>query len=182
MRKTSCRSSVISTVCALVIVIAVPSFTIAGLSNAAFASNVPRCGGVNFVGGWVGKNGATGTSIFELAFVNDGHLTCRLAGYPTIQGYRNGHQYPLKTGHLKGAIFLVHPTVVRPQMSAEMVVTTSGLCPALNSGNRANINKVIADNTYTLSVKFPESNTAIPIYGLDVDVACGLNVTALGWS
>jgi len=182
VRKTSGRSSVIAAVCALVIVIAVPSFTIAGPSNAAFASNVPRCGGENFVGGWVGKNGATGTSIFELAFVNEGHLTCRLAGYPTIQGYRNGHQYPLKTGHLKGAIFVVYPTVVRPQMSAEMVVTTSGLCSALNSGNRANINKVIADNTYSLSVKFPESNTAIPIYGLDVDVACGLNVTALGWS
>jgi hypothetical protein len=32
-----------------------------------------------------------------------------------------------------------------------------------------------------VGVKFPHSNDEIYIYGLSVDVACGLNITQLGW-
>lgn len=159
----------------------VPSLGLAGGAKVAFAATIPRCGGANFVGGWVGKNGATGTSTVELAFVNQGHQTCRLGGFATIQGYRNGREYPLAAGHLKSQVFDISPTIVGPQMSGEMVITTSGLCNALNSGNRSDINRVIAKNTYTVSVKFPHSNTAVDIFGLHIDVACGLNISAVGW-
>jgi hypothetical protein len=171
------RWSGVCIVSALWLTIGIPSL---GL-NPASASTMPRCSGSDFVGGWVGKNGATGTSIFDLAFINEGHGTCRLAGYPTIQGYRNGREYPLAAGHLKSQEFDISPTNVAPRMSAEMVVTTEGLCNALNSGNQTAIKKVIAKNTYTLSIKFPDSNDPIYIYGLSIDVACGLNVTGLGW-
>jgi Protein of unknown function (DUF4232) len=147
----------------------------------ASAATLPLCRGNNFLGGWVGQNGATGTFIIDLAFINDGHSTCRLAGYPTIQGYRNGREYPLVAGHLKSQLFDILPTVVAPRMSGEMIVTTSASCNALNSGSRAAINTVIAHNTYSISVTFPHSRYPIFIDGLSVDVACGLNITGVGW-
>jgi hypothetical protein len=150
-------------------------------ASEASASEIPLCGGQNFLGGWVGQNGATGTLIINLAFINDGHHTCRLAGYPTIQGYRNGHEYHLEAGHLKNQPFDILPTVVSPRMSGEMVLTTSESCNALNSGNRAAINRVIAKNTYSVSVEFPHSSDPIFIDGLSIDVACSLNITGLGW-
>jgi hypothetical protein len=64
----------------------------------------------------------------DLAFINDGHKTCRLAGYPTIQGYRNGREYQLAAGHLKNQPFDFSPTIVAPRMSTEMVLTTSAVC------------------------------------------------------
>ena len=150
-------------------------------ASVASASPIPLCGGSNFVGGWVGKNGAGGTSIFNLAFINESHATCRLTGYPTIQGYRNSRQYPLVAGHIKGRPFNIAPTIVAPRMSGEMVLTTYALCNALNTGDHATIQKVIAKNTYTVSVKFPHSNVPIYIDGLNIDVACGLDITPLGW-
>jgi hypothetical protein len=150
-------------------------------ASATSASTVPLCGGTNFLGGWVGQNGAFGTSIYDLAFINDTHKTCRLSGYPTIQGYRNGHEYHLTAGHLRNQIFDLLPTVVAPRMSGEMVLTTSASCNALNSGNRTAINSVIAKNTYAVSIEFPHSPDPIFIDGLSIDVACGLNITGVGW-
>lgn len=150
-------------------------------ASVASASTIPPCDGNNFLGGWVGQNGATGTLIIDLAFINDGHSTCRLAGYPTIQGYRNGREFHLVAGHLKGQLFDVLPTVVAPRMSGEMVLTTSASCNALNTGSRTAINRVIAKNTYSVSIEFPHSNYPIFIEGLSIDVACSLNVTEVGW-
>ena len=155
--------------------------TLGTVSSVASASTIPLCGGSNFLGGWVGQNGAGGTLIIDLAFINNSHETCRLAGYPTIQGYRNGREYHLVAGHINGRLFDIFPTVVAPRMSGEMVLTTSASCNALNSGSRTTINKVMAKNTYTISLEFPQSNVPIFINGLSIDVACGLNVTGLGW-
>lgn len=181
MRRSSMRLSAALAASTLWLAFGVPSLGVESIANVSSAATVPVCGGGNFVGGWVGRNGATGTSIMDLAFVNEGHNTCRLSGYPTVQGYRNGREYPLAVGHLKGQLFDISPTIVGPRMSAEMVLTTSDSCNALNTGNQTQINKVIAKNTYTVSVKFPHSNDPIDIYGLNIDVACGLNVTELGW-
>lgn len=151
------------------------------LTGVASASTIPLCGGTNFLGGWVGQNGATGISIIDLAFINDGHKTCRLAGYPTIQGYRNGREFPLVAGHLKNQLFDILPTIVAPRMSGEMVLTTSASCNGLNSGSRTAIDRVIAENTYSVSIEFPHSNYPIFIDGLSIDVACSLNITGVGW-
>lgn len=164
---------------AVCVAVGVPIFD--SLTIAASASTAPPCGGKNFLGGWVGQNGATGTLIYDLAFINDGHGTCRLAGYPTIQGYRNGHEYRLAAGHLKSQLFDILPTVVAPRMSGEMVLTTSESCNALNGGNRTVINKVIANNTYSVSIEFPYSKEPIFIDGLNIDVACSLNISGVGW-
>jgi hypothetical protein len=175
------RLSAVFAASALWFAAGVPPLDAGGVANMTPASTIPFCGGENFVGGWVGQNGATGTSIEDLAFINDGHVTCRLAGYPTIQGYQNGLEYPLTAGHLKDQVFDISPTTLGPRMSAEMVLTTSASCNAMNSGNQTAIKKVIAKDTYTVSVKFPHSNDPISIYGLNVNVACGLNITGLGW-
>ena len=181
MRFPKVRLSAVFAASALWLVVGIPSLGSGSSAHLASASTIPLCIGNNFVGGWVGANGAGGTSIFDLAFINEGHATCRLTGYPTIQGYRNTREYPLIAGHMKDQPFNISPTIVAPRMSGEMVLTTSALCEALNSGNRTAINKVIATNTYTVSVKFPHSNDPINIYGLSVDVACGLDITQVGW-
>ena len=178
MRRLSMRMSVAFATSALWFAVGIPSLGLGSGANLASASTIPVCIGSNFMGGWVGKNGATGTSIFDLAFINVGHDTCRLAGYPTIQGYR---EYPLSAGHLKDQPFDISATIVAPRMSGEMVLTTEALCNALNTGNQTAIKKVITNHTYTVSVKFPHSNDPIYIYGLSIDVACGLNITGLGW-
>jgi Protein of unknown function (DUF4232) len=158
-----------------------PLFGPSSGSLPAVASSVPLCRGNDFLGGWVGTNGATGTSIFQVAFVNNGSTTCRLAGYPTIVGYRDGREYPLKVGHLKGKVFDLSPTVVAPRMSAQMIITTSASCNALNTGGQSTIKKVIARTTYSVGVRFPGSKYPIAVLGLNVDVACGLDVTQIGW-
>jgi hypothetical protein len=152
-----------------------------GGDTVASASAIPTCNGQNFWAGWVDKNGAGGTSIFDVAFVNDGRTTCRLSGYPKIQGYRNGREYTLTAGHVKGNPFDIAPTTVKPRMSGEMVFTTEALCNALNTGSRSKINKVIAENSYTVSVTFPNSTAKMYVYGLTLDVACGLDITPVGW-
>ncbi|HUY42652.1 MAG TPA: DUF4232 domain-containing protein [Acidimicrobiales bacterium] len=181
MRFPKVRLSAVFAASALWLVVGIPSLGLGISANLASASTIPLCGGNNFVGGWVGVNGAGGTSIFDIAFINEGHNTCRLTGYPTIQGYRNTREYSLAVGHMKDSPFGISSTIVAPRMSAEMVLTTSALCDALNSGSRTAIEKVIAKNTYTVSVKFPHSNDPIYIYGLSIDVACGLNSTQVGW-
>ena len=181
MRRPLMRLSAVLAASALCFAFGIPSLGLGSTANVSSGATIPVCGGGNFVGGWVGRNGATGTSIMDLAFINDGHNTCRLTGYPTIQGYRNGREYTLAAGHLKDQPFDISPTIVAPRMSAEMVLTSSASCNALNTGNQTAIKKVIAKNTYTVSVKFPHSNDAIYIYGLSIDVACGLNITELGW-
>jgi hypothetical protein len=161
--------------------VGIPSFCSGSSANLASASTIPLCNGNNFEGGWVGANGAGGLSIFHIAFINEGHATCRLTGYPTIQGYRNTREYPLVVEHMKDQPFNISSAIVAPRMSGEMVLTTSALCDALNTGSHTAIKKVIAKNTYTVSVRFPHSNYPIYIYGLSVDVACGLGITQLGW-
>ena len=150
-------------------------------SNVASASTVPTCEGNNFWGGWVGKNGAGGTSIFQVAFVNHGPSACQLTGYPKVQGYRNGREYPLASSHLKNKLFNLSPTNVASRMSGEMYFTTSASCNALNVGGQTAIEKAIAENSYTVSITFPHSRQKVYIYGLTLDVACGLNITELGW-
>jgi len=175
------RLSTVFVVSAISMMLGTPSINQGGGANKASASTIRLCNGSNFVGGWVGAEGAGGLSIFDIGFINEGHETCRLAGYPTIQGYKNGREYLLMTKHVTNHTFAISSTIVAPRMSGEMVITTSALCDALNTGSRTTIKKVIAKDTYTVGVKFPHSNDEIYIYGLSVDVACGLNITQLGW-
>jgi hypothetical protein len=158
-----------------------PIFGVGNGPLLAAASTVPSCRGNDFLGAWVGRNGATGTSIYEVAFVNNGQTACRLAGYPTIQGYRGGREYPLKAEHIKGHSFDLSPTIVAPRMSGEIFITTSALCNALNTGKQASIMREIARTTYTVSIKFPHSNYPIDVLGLNLTIACSLDVTQLGW-
>ncbi len=163
------------------VLVGLPAFGMGNGTVHANAASPADCSGSNFLGAWVGVNGATGTSIYQVAFINDGHTTCRLAGFPKILGYRDGREYTLTTGHIRSQVFDISPTVVAPRMSGLMVLTTSALCNSLNSGDRSSIQRVIARSTYGVRVEFPHSSVPVEVHGLNLDVACGLNVTALGW-
>lgn len=67
-------------------------------------------------------------------------------------------------------------------MSGLLLRSTSDGCNALNVGGRPRIRKVIAKDTYTnVSIELPNSSDEIAINGLSVDIACGLEVSQLGW-
>jgi hypothetical protein len=181
MRRPYLKLSAVIAASGLSLVFGFPPLGSESHTLAASGVTVPFCSGSNFVGGWVSTNGAGGMSFFEVAFINEGNTTCRLTGYPTIQGYRNNREYPLTVGHMGDSLFDIVPTVVAPRMSGEMVLATSAFCDALNTGSHAAIQKTIVKNTYTVSVKFPHFNDPISIDGLRVDVACGLDITQVGW-
>lgn len=101
MSHGSIRIFVVTMLLSLSYALGVPT-VIAGSGASASASSVAACSGNDFWGGWVGQNGAAGTIIYNIAFINDGRTSCRLAGIPTVQGYKNGREYPLNAGHVKG--------------------------------------------------------------------------------
>ena len=181
MKHPSTRLLAVTSISVLSFAFGIPSLDSGSNAVMASAAAIPSCSGNNFWGAWVGKNGATGTMIYEVAFINDGHTTCRLTGYPTIQGYRDGRKYSLAAGHLKDKLFNLTPTIVAPRMSGEMVFTTEDLCNALNTGGQTKIKRVISENSYTVSVTFPHSHDPVYVNGLTLDVACGLETTGLGW-
>jgi len=181
MRRPYLKFSAVIAASGLWLVFGFPTLGSESNTFPASAATVPLCSGNNFVGGWVGTNGAGGTSFFDVAFINEGQTTCRLTGYPTIQGYRNNREYPLTAAHMKDSVFDIAPTVVAPRMSGEIILATSAFCDALNTGSHAAIQKIIVKNTYTVSIKFPHFNDPISVDGLRIDVACGLDITQVGW-
>lgn len=151
-------------------------------ATSASAVSVPACSGANFWGGYVGSNGEAGSLVYTVAFINAGHTTCRLSGYPTVRGYKNGHEYSLKAGHLNDGPFDIMPTILAPQMSGALVLMTATDCNALNAGGQRSIQKDTVSHTYRdISIEFPKSTDQIYINGIDIDVACGLSSTQLGW-
>ena len=149
------------------------------VSSASNALPAP-CSGVNLWAGLVGRNGAGGTSFYNVAFINVGHTSCRLSGYPKIEGTRGNETHELPAVHENVADLHLAPTVLAPRMAGELMLATGSLCNALNTGGRVKIQKVIAANTF-LTFDLPDSAGSVIVQGLSLDIACGLGVSQLGW-
>jgi hypothetical protein len=73
-------------------------------------------------------------------------------------------------------------TVLSPRMSGELLLSTADNCNALNTGGITKINEVAAADTYTnLTIELPNSDGDVYLSGFKVDIACGLEVSQLGW-
>jgi hypothetical protein len=140
------------------------------------------CSGKSLSAGLVGSNGAGGTSFYDIALINVGRTSCRLSGYPKIEGTKGDETHELPTVHENVADLNIAPTILAPRMAGEIVLATDSECNALNSGGRVKITKAIAANTYTfLTFDLPDSAGSVIVQGLSLDVACGLGISQLGW-
>ncbi len=157
--------------------------TSAGTSVASASTpHVAPCKGDDLWGAYVGTGAATQNFIYTIALINVGHTTCELSSYPKIQGIRDNRTYTLhvtKHGTFAGDL---PSTVLSPRMSGELLLSTADYCNALNTGGATKIDKVAAANTYTnLTIELPNSAGDVYLFGFKVDVACGLEVSQLGW-
>jgi hypothetical protein len=152
------------------------------MAVAANAPKVAACNGNNFWAGLIGSSGASGNTFYTVALINEGHTTCRLAGYPTFHGMKDNRVFSIPAQHLNSQPFGISPTILAPRTSGELILTTGDVCDALITGGQMKIKKVMSENTYTnFSVTFPKSGVRVYVPGIDLDVACGLNTTELGW-
>ncbi len=149
----------------------------------ASASQIALCRGNNLWGAYIDTGAATGNFIYNIALINVGHTSCRLTGYPKIQGVKGDRTYALpisKHGTFAGNLT---STVLSPRMSGELLLSVADNCNALNTGSTSAINKVAAANTYgDLTIKLPGDAGDVYLSGFKVDIACGLDVSRVGWS
>jgi hypothetical protein len=159
--------------------------TITSIGTAASATNsqVPLCTGSDLLGAYAGYGAATGNFIYDVVLINVGHTSCRLNGYPTIQGINGGRTFNLhisKHGTFAGNLL---PTELSPRMSGRLLLSTADNCNALNLGGTSEIERVAAAHTYShVSIRLLGSALEVDVPGLTIDVACGLEVSRMGWS
>jgi hypothetical protein len=131
----------------------------------------------------VATGAGTGNFVYTIALINVSHTTCALSGYPKIQGMKGNRTYTLhisKHGTFAGNL---PSTVLSPRMSGELLLSTADNCNALNTGGIAKIDKAAAINTYmSLTIELPNSDGDVHLSGFKVDIACGLEVSQLGWN
>jgi len=182
MKQRSTRITLRLVLTAFCIVVGVPMMSVETSVASSSTPHVAPCKGGNLWGAYLGYGAATGHFIYTIALINVAHTTCKLSGYPKIQGIRDKRTYTLhvsKHGTFAGNI---PSTVLSPRMSGELLLSTADDCNALNTGGTTKIDKVAAANTYTiLTIELPNSTGVVNVTGIKVDIACGLEISQLGW-
>lgn len=181
MQQRMIRVTLRSVLAVSILAVGVPMIE-GSVAASASTSHVAPCKGSNLWGAYVGYGAATGHFIYTIALVNVGHTTCKLSGYPTMQGRRGTRNFPLsisKHGTFAGDL---PSTVLRPRMSGELLLSTADDCNALNTGGTSKIKQVMAAKTYTnVTIELPNSRGNVYVTGITIDIACGLGVSQLGW-
>ena len=182
MIHTTARTIVRLAAITLCLTIAAPLATFANAPASASTSRIALCRGNNLWGAYIDTGATTGNFIYNIALINVGHVSCRLTGYPRIQGVKGDRTYALpisKHGTFAGNLI---STVLSPRMSGELLLSVADNCNALNTGSTSAISKVAAANTYSdLTIKLPGALGDVYLSGFKVDIACGLDVSRLGW-
>jgi hypothetical protein len=163
------------------LVVAVPMASAASYVASA-SSHAAPCKGSNLWGAYVATGAATGHFVYTIALINVGHTTCALSGYPSIQGVRDNRTDTLRVSKHGTFAGNLSSTVLSPRMSGALLLSTADDCNALNTGGTARIDKVATSNTCTnLTIELPNSDGDVYLSGFKVDIACGLEVSQLGW-
>jgi hypothetical protein len=150
--------------------------------SGASASTVAPCASDQLWAAYLNTAGATGNLIYSFVFINIGSNSCRLAGYPTVRGYKDNHVYPLRITQHGTFAGNLSPTVLKPRETGELLISTSDFCNALNIGGQTKIRRIEAKDTYTgLEIDGPNRSWSQTLSGFSIDIACGLEVSQLGW-
>jgi len=153
--------------------------TSVGTPLTASARSVPSCHGSQLVGEVV-RTGVWTGNLDTLVFVtNASNSTCRLEGYPLLIGLRGNHRYALRvTSHDVVANGLA-PVTLAPRMSGAIIFGTGDACPLLNQIDNG---AVAAAHTYPdVVMTLPNGGGTITVLGVNLDTACYLSETQLGW-
>jgi hypothetical protein len=150
-----------------------------GTASASAATQVESCHGNQLVGVFV-RTGVWTGNLDTLIFVsNVSDSTCRLGGYPTLFGVRDGHRYRLHVTSHQVLSNDLAPTTLKPRMSGALIIGTGDACSVLNQTGHA---AVAAAHTYTgLVLMLPDNGGVITVLGMKLDTACYLSETQLGW-
>jgi hypothetical protein len=174
---TMLASLFVTAMAALVPTVEGSSVTVASASTAP-----PLCQGGWLWAAYQGSAGTTGNIIYSIDIINDTHHTCRLAGYPTIQGYRDGAPHNVPLAHHGTYAGNLRPTVLTYRMSGLLLMSVSDECNAANTGGQTKIRRLAAAHTYTnLTLGFPGGGS-VQVNGITLDTVCGLDVSQLGWN
>ncbi len=141
-----------------------------------------ECRGADLVGLQMGSGAGLGNQENIVGVVNVGTASCRLGGYPGLEGTRNGHAYPLTvSGH--GTYFGdLSPTVLAPRMLGALLLATDDGCQALNQPTQAADRAAMAAHSYTgVEIELPLHDGVVVVNGVRFDTACGLSSSRLGW-
>jgi hypothetical protein len=151
---------------------------IAGASSAT----PPLCSSNNILAANGGVSGAMMKEYDWIIFVNLGPTSCRLAGYPSIEGKGIQGFVRLNPIHDATVSGTFKPTVLAPRMAGEMVIATDSSCGLINSANYKRNLRIEREHTYTaLYLYLPGGNDSVLVSGLNLDIACGMVIGPLGW-
>ncbi|HEY5266857.1 MAG TPA: DUF4232 domain-containing protein [Acidimicrobiales bacterium] len=175
MRLLQLSRTALFVVFALVVVflnIAVPAKASFGASR----ESLPACKGANLVGAFARSNLYAGGGIITLAITNIGTSACRLAGYPTLLGVRDGHEYVLThIGHGTQDSSLT-PTSLAPRESGGLILDNSLGC-------NANVYPLpVADRFTGLVIVLPKREGRVRVFSVPLSVPCGLSESQMGWA
>jgi hypothetical protein len=163
--------------------VALPMTGIGDSLALASTNRVAPCQGDNLWGAFVATGAATGNFIYTIALINVGDTSCRLNGYPRIQGMRNGRTFSLRLSRHGTFAGNLSPTTLSPRMSGKLLLSVADNCNALNTGGIAKVEKLAAADTYSnFTIRLPGTGGDVYVSGFKVDIACGLEVSRLGWN
>lgn len=157
--------------------------TSAVLVGEAHAATVtpPVCRGAELAAAYVDSGAGLGNTSTVIAVTDVGTTACRLEGYPLLRGLHDGRWRPLVAHH--GTYFGdLGPTTLQPRESGAFLLGTDDGCQAINQPSRKRDAQVEAANTYVEVVAaLPHGKATFHVTGIHLDVACGLDETAVGW-
>src|ERR1017187_8059921 len=143
------------------------------LANAT--SVVPSCEGSNLVGAFVRNQVATGHVVTTIAVTNVGTATCKLGGYPHLDGLRGERKFSLRVtahGTYGGNL---RPTTLAPRMSGAVIIGTGDLCGP-------GYGVALPGHSYSgLILILPNNEGYFTVPGVTLDTSCGLAESQLGW-
>ena len=180
-RWTLVTVSVLAASCALGSVLITSQVGAQGRAPSQESRAIPECRGRALVGLSLGSGAGLGNVVNAVGVVNVGKTSCRLGGYPGLEGTRLGHAYTLVVSH--GTYFgNLSPTVLAPRVVGALLLATGDGCPALNQPNQDAVRAEIAAHTFTgVVIELPLHDGFVHVNGVRFDTACGFSSSRLGW-
>lgn len=140
------------------------------------------CEGRNLIGASAGGGAAAGNDDAKIAIVNVGSTSCRLAGYAGIIGVRSGREHRL-TGVQRGTFFgNLQPAILAPRMTGALLLGTEWACVAINRSGPAARAYLAAHSYDGVVLVLPDHSGVVHVPDVQIQNACTLSETRLGWS
>lgn len=108
--------------------------------------------------------------------------TCRLSGYPDLEGETTTRRWQPLRVHKVGTDFGdLNAANIGPGRSGLLLLGTSGACNALNTSSQSQVAATERAFTYrAIRILLPRHQGVVDVNGVSLDVVCGLDESHLG--